>query len=86
MQNLQVSGGFHFVYQNSSFSILYSQSVSQLVVSPVQSVYALGASTSNNRIMAFSELFTQKECDSQRDIPSLFNFGMDDNDSYLSLV
>jgi hypothetical protein len=41
---------------------------------------------SNNRIMSFSERSTRKESVSQQDIPSLFNFGMDDNDSYLSLV
>ena len=36
--------------------------------------------------MSFREASTPNESASQRDTPSLFNFGMDDNDSYLSSV
>jgi len=56
------------------------------VVSPVESVHALGPSTSNNRIMSFDKGPTPNASALQRDTPSLFNFGMDDNDSYLSSV
>jgi len=36
--------------------------------------------------MSFSEGPTPDQSASQRDTPSLFNFGMDDNDSHLSSV